>query len=285
MQCKKCGSILNEGVAFCPNCGAPVEQNMGNVTKNNLNSEISADSVNNQEAPQEPDLMSQMPNTNQPNVQPEMPNAVDNMQQNLNNQNNYGNNQQTNSFSISQPIQSMNKTSQGQMNSSNNKNSIGNKIFIIGGVIVIVIAVILACLLLFNNNGNVVNIEGVNVWVPKDYTEESQSGYNKIYMSKDNDVMVGLISQSALVTLDQYMEVLDSGKGLGSIECEKGTKQTIKGQQWARYSCSDSDTKSNMYITIKDNKLYMVEIAAKKASANKISSIEKNVQKNLEFTN
>lgn len=314
MQCNKCGSILAEGATFCPNCGAPVEQNMGNTTPNNLNSGVGVDANNQGANPDlmaqmvnqpsnsvqpetqnamnsmqsdmtnqtvnnsQPDLMSQMPNTDQTSVQPEMPNAVDNMQPNMNSQNfNYDNNQQTNSFSNSQPTP--------PMNSSSKKKSIGKKIFIIGGVIVIIIAVILACLFLFNNSGNVVNIEGVNVWVPKDYTEESQSGYNKIYMSRDNDVMVGLISQTALVTLDQYMEALDSGEGLGSIECEKGTKQTIKGQEWARYSCSDSETESNMYITIKDNKLYMVEIAAKKASASKIDSIEKNVRQNLEFTN
>lgn len=361
MQCNKCGSILAEGATFCPNCGAPVEQNMGNATPNNLNSGVSADTnqgttpdlmaqmfnqpsnsvqpetpntmnniqpdmttqtaaesqpdlmsqmsntnqagvqpempnvVNNPQpdmtnqtvANSQPDLMSQMSNTNQTGVQPEMPTTMNNMQQNMNNQSfNYGNSQQTDPFPNAQPMQPINQMPQGQMAGQVMKKPINKKALIIGGVVAVILVAVVVCFLIFSNSGTVVNMEGVDVWVPNGYTEDSQYGYDKVYMSKEKDVMVGLITESSYgATLDQYMEVLDSGKGFGSVECGKGTKQTIKNQEWAHYSCSTSTQNSNMYITTKDNKVYMVEIAAKTDSANKIASIDKKISQNLKFAN
>lgn len=316
MQCNKCGSVLAEGATSCPNCGAPVEQNLENNNPNNLNNGISSNTTNSQgtapdlmaqmfnQTPNDvqpeiqnnmnnaqpnmvdqtvtnssPNLMSSMPNTNQSNMQPEMPNNMNNAQPNMNSQ-------QQNSFLNAQPFQTINQMSQGQMASPEMKKSNNKKTFVIGGIVVAILVIVIVYFMFFSNNGTIVNMEGVNVWVPNDYTEETQYGYDKVYMSKDKDMIIGLITQSASgITLDQYMEVLDSGQGLGSIECEKGTKQTIKGQEWAHYSCSSNSQKSNMYVTIKDSELYMVEIGAKKNSANKINSIEKKIEQNLEITN
>ncbi len=316
MQCNKCGSILAEGATFCPNCGAPVEQNLENNNPNNLNNGISSNTTNSQgnapdlmaqmfnQTPNDvqpeiqknmnnaqpnmvdqtvtnssPNLMSSMPNTNQSNMQSEMSNNMNNAQPNMNSQ-------QQNPFLNAQPFQPINQMSQGQMASPEMKKSNNKKTFVIGGIVVAILVIVIVYFMFFSNNGTIVNMEGVNVWVPNDYTEETQYGYDKVYMSKDKDMIIGLITQSASgITLDQYMEVLDSGQGLGSIECEKGTKQTIKGQEWAHYSCSSNSQKSNMYVTIKDSELYMVEIGAKKNSANKINSIEKKIEQNLEITN
>ena len=55
MQCNKCGSVLAEGATFCPNCGAPVEQNLENNNPNNLNNGISSNTTNSQGTA--PDLM------------------------------------------------------------------------------------------------------------------------------------------------------------------------------------------------------------------------------------
>ena len=316
MQCNKCGSVLAEGATFCPNCGAPVEQNLENNNPNNLNNGISSNTTNSQgTAPdlmaqmfnQTPNdvqpeiqnnmnnaqpnmvdqtvtnsssnLMSSMPNTNQSNMQSEMSNNMNNAQPNMNSQ-------QQNPFLNAQPFQPINQMSQGQMASPEMKKSNNKKTFVIGGIVVAILVIVIVYFMFFSNNGTIVNMEGVNVWVPNDYTEETQYGYDKVYMSKDKDMIIGLITQSASgITLDQYMKVLDSGQGLGSIECEKGTKQTIKGQEWAHYSCSSNSQKSNMYVSIKNSELYMVEIGAKKNSANKINSIEKKIEQNLEITN
>ncbi len=316
MQCNKCGSILAEGATFCPNCGAPVEQNLENNNPNNLNNGISSNTTNSQgtapdlmaqmfnQTPNDvqpeiqnnmnnaqpnmvdqtvtnssPNLMSSMPNTNQSNMQSEMSNNMNNAQPNMNSQ-------QQNPFLNAQPFQPINQMSQGQMASPEMKKSNNKKTFVIGGIVVAILVIVIVYFMFFSNNGTIVNMEGVNVWVPNDYTEETQYGYDKVYMSKDKDMIIGLITQSASgITLDQYMKVLDSGQGLGSIECEKGTKQTIKGQEWAHYSCSSNSQKSNMYVTIKNSELYMVEIGAKKNSSNKINSIEKKIEQNLEITN
>lgn len=320
MQCNKCGSVLAEGATFCPNCGAPVEQNLGNAAPNNLNDGTDVNTTNNQGVNPSPDLMAQMPsqndmqpassnvvndskpnitnqtaaniqsdlmsNANQNSVEQETPNTMSNMGQNMNNQNfNYGNSQQTAPFPNVQPAQPMNSMSQGQMAQPSTKKPINKKTLIIGGIVIVAVIVVLVCFFVFSNKGTVVNMEGVNVWVPNDYTEESQYGYDKVYMSKNQDVIVGLITKSAYgITLDQYMDVLDSGQGLGSIKCEKGTKQTIKGQEWGHYICSTSTQKSNMYIATKDDKVYMIEISAKTDSADKIASIDKKIEQNLELT-
>ena len=364
MQCNKCGNILAEGATFCPNCGAPVEQNMGTTSQNVTNDTT----INQSEVTQEPnlmspmmdnvqtntqsemtnqtnsqpdtlavttgtpDLMSAMPNTNQNSVQPEMPNVVSNPQPNMTNQTttniqpgtqtnstgapdlmspmtnsvqtntqpampnnmqsnnvnsnlNFNNNQPIDQFPNSQQVPPMGQMPSGPMNQPSVKKPINKKVFIIGGIVAVVLVAVIICFLLFSNNGTIVNVEGLNVWVPNNYEEDSQYGYDKIYKSKENDVLIGVMKQSAYgVTLDQFMDVFDDGQGLGSMECEKGTKQTIKGQEWAHYSCSTNSQKSNLYVTVKDDDAYIVEISSKNDAENKLASIDKNISKNLEFT-
>lgn len=247
MQCKKCGSFLNEDATFCPNCGSLVEQSE-TTSQNNVNGGVN----------QAPDLMTGM------NTQPQSETMAANDQtQNLNSENN------------TQVTNSVNPTP----NKKNNK-----KVFIIGGIVAVVLVVAIVCFFIFKNSGTVTNLVGVNVWIPNDFTEESRYGYEKLYASKDKDVIVGLITQNAYsATLDQYMDAIDSGEMMGSIKCEKSTKQTIKGQEWGHVTCSTSTQESNMYITVKNSKLYMVEVAAQNDSANKIDSIDSKIKQNLEI--
>lgn len=245
MQCKKCGSFLNEGATFCPNCGSLVEQSE-TTNQNNLNGGIN----------QAPDLMATA--STQPQSEAQMTNFQD-----LNN----GNNAQFTTTVTPAPHKKSNK-----------------KVFIIGVIVAVILVAAIACFFIFKSSGTVTNMEGVNVWLPNDFTEESKYGYDKIYASKEKDVIVGLITENAYsVSLDQYMEAIDSGKMMGSVKCKKSTKQTIKGQEWGHVTCSTSTQESNMYITVKNNKVYMVEVAAQSDSANKIASIDNKIKQNLEI--
>ena len=317
MQCKKCGSFLNEGTTFCPNCGSLVEQGE-TANQNNLNGgvnqapdlmagmstnpETMASNVQPQNVNNAPDLMAAanpQPETMTSNVQPQNVNNAPDLMASSTNPETMASNVQPQNVNNAPDL--MAAGAQPQMASFQNLNNGNNaqftttvtpsphkksnkKVFIIGGIVAVILVVAIACFFIFKNSGTVTNMEGVNVWLPNDFTEESKYGYDKIYASKEKDVIVGLITENAYsVTLDQYMDAIDSGKMMGSVKCEKSTKQTIKGQEWGRVTCSTSTQESNMYITVKDNKLYMVEIAAQSDSANKIASIDNKIKQNLEI--
>ena len=247
MQCSKCGSILNEGATVCPNCGAPVDSNVQTSTNNVPNSGV----MNNQE-------VNQMPNTNQANVEPNV---------NLN-----GNIGEQNSFPNAEPV------------NPNSKKSSNKTAIIIVAIIVVLLVVALVYLFIFKDNGKVLNLDGINVYVPNDYTEESQYGYDNVYLSSEQDVMIGTLSQSSYgASLDDYMKILDSTGINASLKCEEGTKKTLKGTEWAEYSCSNDTTDAIMYITVKDDTMYGVSIEAKNSSSSKIAPLQKKVESNLEF--
>ena len=271
-----------------PNLMSPMSdtnQNIGQETpiiSNNIQSDMNNQvTINSQ-----PNLMSPMSDTNQ-NIGQETPIISNNIQSDMNNQTfNNENTQQPNMFSNVQTIQPMNQMAQGSNNGLEMKNSNNKKFLIIGvGVLVIIIAV-LVYFFIFSNNGTVVNMEGVNVWIPKDYTQKSQYGYDELYVSQKQDVIIGINTQSAYgTTLDQFMANVDSVGEINSFQCGSGTKKSIKGQEWAYYSCSSDGAQTNMYVTVKDNEAYMVIIVAETGSTNKITSIEKKIEQNLEFAN
>lgn len=95
MKCSNCGSFLKEGMAFCPNCGFPVEQK-----------------VNNNQVNQMPDLMAPMASgTTVQGVQQEV-NYSSNNQASLNNNSNvYLKNDQVNQSSNLMSSASVNENS------------------------------------------------------------------------------------------------------------------------------------------------------------------------------
>lgn len=258
MQCSKCGSILNEGATFCPNCGAPVDSNV-QTTNNDINN------VPNNGVMSDPEV-NQTPNTNQETVEPTMLNNVES-NMNLN-----GNARQQNPFPNAVPV------------NQNNKKSSNKTAIIIVAIIVVLLVAALVYLFIFKDNGKVLNLDGINVYVPNDYTEESHYGYDNIYLSSEQDVVIGTLSQSSDgASLDDCKEIIDNTRFNASFKCEEGTKKTLKGTEWAEYSCSNDTMETIMYITVKDDTMYLVTIEAKSSSSSKIPSLQKKVESNLEI--
>lgn len=225
-----------------------------------------------------PDLMTGMSNAS--NMTQGVQSQMDTANQNVSTQNvGYENNQPTPSLTGQA---SSNTFSPNQPNYTNDKKTINPKLIIIAGVIaVIVIAV--ACFFILNNSGKVTNMAGINVWLPNGYTESSKIGYDAIYVSKENDIVIGTTKQSSYgATLDEYMEAIDS-QGVSSFECEQGTKKTINGREWARYDCETSSQSSIMFMTIKDDELYGVEVSSQKDKASKSKSIANKIEPKLEI--
>ena len=266
MQCSKCGSILNEGATFCPNCGAPVDSNV-QTTNNDINNVPNNGVMSNPE-------VNQTPNTNQETVESTMQNPAEPTVQNPAepNMNLNGNTEQPN------PVPNAGPENQNDKKSSN-KTAI-----IIVSIIAVLLVAALVYIFVFKDNGTVLNLDGINVYVPKDYTETSQDGYNNAYLSSEQDVIIGTISQSSYgATLDDYMNILDSVGFEESSNCEKGTKTTLKGTEWAEYNCGSDTVDAIMYITVKDDTMYGVSIEAKSSSSSKIPSLQKKVESNLEI--
>ena len=68
-----------------------------------------------------------------------------------------------------------------------------HNIIIILVVLLLIFAII--CYIIFKNTGQLVNMKGVKVYIPNDYEEKIKANYDKAYIYKKEDIMIGVIIQ------------------------------------------------------------------------------------------
>ena len=155
-----------------------------------------------------------------------------------------------------------------------------NYILIILALLLLVFTIV--CFIIFKNSGQLINMNGVKVYVPNDYEEQIKQNYDEAYISPKEDVMIGVIIQeSNNLKLDEYIEILKSSLKSANLKCEQEFTKNIKKVKWTKFNCKSEDEKANMYITVKNKKVYIVSLEAIKEKD--ISNLENKIESNLEL--
>lgn len=155
-----------------------------------------------------------------------------------------------------------------------------NYILIILALLLLVFTIV--CFIIFKNSGQLVNMNGVKVYVPNDYEEKIKQNYDEAYISPKEDVMIGVIIQeSNNIKLDEYIEILKSRLKSANLKCEQEFSKSIKKIKWTKFNCKSEDEKANMYITVKNKKVYIVSLEAIKEKD--INNLENKIESNLEL--
>ena len=136
--------------------------------------------------------------------------------------------------------------------------------------------------IIFKNSGQLVNMNGVKVYVPNDYEENIKENYDEAYISPKKDVMIGIITQeNKNLKLDDYIEILELNLKSSDVKCEQEFVKNIKNIKWAKFECKNEDEKANMYITLTDKKVYIVALETIKGKD--INNLENKIESNLEL--
>ncbi len=138
-----------------------------------------------------------------------------------------------------------------------------------------------------NTSFDIINMEGVNVAVPSDYTEYSVSGYDMSYMNEDGTVLIATkVMSAANMDLNSYSEELKNSLPSTSYTCEDIESKNINGNDWNKLTCDYSGgTKLYNYIATDSSNVYLVTVTAYNSLSDKGESIAKDVEENLGFAN
>lgn len=137
-----------------------------------------------------------------------------------------------------------------------------------------------ACYIVFKNSGQIVDMNGIKIYVPNDYKEEIKAGYDEAYISPKEDIVIGIITkENKNLKLDDYIKKLDLKSS--NIKCEKEFTKSINNTKWIKYKCKSEKEKTNMYITLTNKKIYIVFLETIKE--NNISNLEDKIESSLEL--
>ncbi len=164
-----------------------------------------------------------------------------------------------------------------------NKNNPNIKYIIITVLMAILLLITIISFIIFQNQGQIVNMNGIKVYVPNTYEEEIKDGYNKSFISKQEDVRIATITETNYnITHDEYIKMFESiAKQSSSYKCEKQFTKNIKKTKWTKYTCTTKKAKANLYITVKKEKIYIVSLESLKTK--NIKLIEKRLENSLEL--
>lgn len=137
-----------------------------------------------------------------------------------------------------------------------------------------------ACYIVFKNSGQIVDMNGIKIYVPNDYKEEIKAGYDEAYISPKEDIVIGIITkENKNLKLDDYIKNLDLKSS--DIKCEKEFTKNINNTKWTKYKCKSEKEKTNMYITLTNKKIYIVFLETIKEK--NISNLEDKIESSLEL--
>jgi len=130
-------------------------------------------------------------------------------------------------------------------------------------------------------DGKVINMSGINVYVPSDYTESTMASYDKIYKSPYGETYIGTNNQDYSGSRDEFVQTLLAQYATMGFKC--GTEETrqINGNEWVNFECDyNSNTTIYLYITQKNNKLYYL-IVTDAGDLNDSKKLLGNIENNL----
>ena len=230
-------------------------------------------------------------------------------------QNSFNSNQSLNNQTINQPSQPNNYGQQPQNISSNYNQGLNNsssdkknnnkfwKILIIIGIILSLILTVLMIVRVVSDNDDnnsdynytpnygdssgvagVKVMSGINVYTSADFQETESSGYEAYY---ENNIGTAFIATNRVdaygLTLNEYLPsftqiLIDSG-----FTCASPTYKTTGNDTWTYLQCNDGTQNEFVYLTIKNNTIYVVEIGIVDDMNEDYNQLLTNIDANLSF--
>ncbi len=186
----------------------------------------------------------------------------------------------TNQGSV-ETTQVFNDKPMGQGTSQNNK----NKLFLIIVSVVIVVVILELAFYLFKDNGKVVEVDGVSLYIPEGYSKNPYSTNDSIiYHSEDYTIAISTYSfKNSGLSLSDYKGSLDDSALYDT--CSKPTEKKINGSTWLKMDCSGTNGREVTLVGINNNKIYYVVVDSEDKKSGEFKKLERKVEKNLKFTN
>ena len=135
-------------------------------------------------------------------------------------------------------------------------------------------------------SGDTINISGIEVYIPDNYHQISETGYDDTYASPREDVMIGLITYDIGygVTTKDYANIYRESL-TDSYSCKAVSTNLINGHNWEVLDCSGTLVNIKSYITIDDGKLYLLTISYDASQNTTINSLYSKIEDELSFAN
>ena len=134
--------------------------------------------------------------------------------------------------------------------------------------------------------GQTVSVSGLNIFVPNEYTEISLESYEKAYMSKEKDIVIGLITYdlSYDIAAKDYANFYKSAFS-NNYSCGQTDTIELNHYNWEILECVGDLVNIKHYIAIQNRKLYLLTISYQHNSSNQSNIVSKNIEENLTFSN
>ncbi len=132
-------------------------------------------------------------------------------------------------------------------------------------------------------NGKVVNMSGINVFVPSDYKETTMASYDKIYKSPYGEVYIGTNAQYYEGSRDEFVQTLLAQYASMGFECDTEEIRNINDVEWVTFDCDyNVNTDVYLYLTQKNGKLYYL-IVTDAGDVTESGKLLDNIENKLSF--
>jgi len=130
-------------------------------------------------------------------------------------------------------------------------------------------------------DGKLINMSGINVYVPSDYTETTMASYEKIYKSPYGKIYIGTNSQDFSGSRDDFVKTLLNQYANMGFQCGTENVRKINNNEWVTFDCDyKTNTDVYLYITLNNSKLYYL-IVTDAGDGSEGEKLLGNIERNL----
>lgn len=136
------------------------------------------------------------------------------------------------------------------------------------------------------NDGTVIEVLGLNLYVPEDYIETSREDYNKVYLEPSGKCLLGIITDDLPNTDSKtYASVYQQYMQQSSYSCSSPVTTPINNNNWEIVDCTGTDANSRSYLNIRNGKLYHIVISYTPSGRYEVDDLYDKLERELSFTN
>ena len=127
-------------------------------------------------------------------------------------------------------------------------------------------------------------MSGINVYTSADFQETANSSYAAYYENSNGTAFIATNSVDAYgLTLDEYLPSFIQILADSGFTCASTTYKTIGSDTWAYLQCNDGTQNEFVYLTIKNDTIYVVEIGIVDDMNEDYNQLLANIDANLSF--
>lgn len=136
-----------------------------------------------------------------------------------------------------------------------------------------------------SKKGTVINMSGIEVFVPSDYKETTMTNYDKIYKSPYGEIYIGTNAQAFAGATDDFVQTLLAQYATMGFECGSEEVRNFNNEEWVNFTCAyEGNTDVHLYITNKNGMLRYL-IVTNGGDLGEGRKLLDNIEKNLKLAN